>query len=520
MDCGPPGVGDYDLGMTNGSGDLSPRRRSSRRDSSRSGSPRSDQSRSRSRSPSNDSRRTVDSQRIRTPRSGGSRSRTPTPRSESHGDGDRGLLGNTTRSSQDERNESEAVPVNVGLQTKIVSALPPADSRVLTRQEAAFLTSQHRYSPNIVNADALTSRYGVQPKRVVNVTPLLGRPLNTDRRKGKSDLQLAGSNLLGTSNSTGALRRNSSSTNGDAPVKPRALSVAELRSISLAPKIRKVPPPRSEMLMVLEPLEAEALPKNPQKSKYKKRMHLRKPSRRPSKEPSAPSVSVAETTVCDDGSDSEYGSDSPNDAAGSGAGLGDTTGASHNQPGGKKHELNPFKDYDEEGQRLQLERRWLLEHSWYMDLRLRKIAHDGIMMKLQLQTKDPAEIYEESVYHGNYSQQVKANMALKAEIRRLRCESEAGSSPSCSIAEAKKTLSNTLPHFKKQLLTGTQGFASESGGGKRSDRNAPSATVRLLKSMQKDLRESNFTERAPPPPPPPKEDPLMSLKNLGFAFGK
>eukprot|EP00927_Polykrikos_kofoidii_P063085 TRINITY_DN5789_c0_g2_i1.p1 TRINITY_DN5789_c0_g2~~TRINITY_DN5789_c0_g2_i1.p1 ORF type:complete len:544 (-),score=86.16 TRINITY_DN5789_c0_g2_i1:27-1604(-) len=520
MDCGNYGAEHDDLGRTNGSCDRSPRRFSPRSDRSRSGS--------RSRSPSQDSRRTGDSQRSQTPRSDDSRPRTGTPRSQAFvnggsRDGDRISLPSTS-GSDDKRHVAVASTWSNGSQTRHVSVLPPADGRMLSRQEAAFLTSQHRYSQNVANADVLISRYGVQPKRVVNVTPLLGRPISDPRQKGKSDLQLAGSHLLSFSSSTGALPRAGGPSNVgvDAPVISRALSVAELRKISFAPKVHRIPPPRREVPMVLEPVDAETPQKKPLKSKYKRRMHLRKPSRRPSQEPSAPSVSAAETTVCDDGSDSEAGSDSPNEATGQGVGLGDSTGGSHNQPGGKKHELNPFKDYDEEGQRLQLERRWLMEHSWYMDLRVKIIAHDGIKTKLELQAKDPVEIYEESVYHGNYSQQVKANMALKAEIRRLRCESEGGSSPSCSIAEAKKTLRNTLPHFKKQLLTGTQNFASESGGGKRSDRNAPSATVKLLKSMQKDLVKSmeKVDEKAPPPPPPPKEDPLLSLKNLSFGFGK
>jgi hypothetical protein len=164
----------------------------------------------------------------------------------------------------------------------------------------------------------------------------------------------------------------------------------------------------------------------------------------------------------------------------------------------KKKEGNPFRDYEDSGQRQMWERKWLLDIPEHLDMRAREFARNGVMVKLMQRHKDPEEAYEDAVYHGAYSIQVRENVALqrmKAEMRRLRCESEAGSSPACSIADAKKMLSTSLPQLRSKLGKQEQQQSPDNPQTRRADRNATTAAVKLLKVMQKELIDSNWTEK-------------------------
>jgi hypothetical protein len=131
--------------------------------------------------------------------------------------------------------------------------------------------------------------------------------------------------------------------------------------------------------------------------------------------------------------------------------------------------------------------KWLVETPGHLDMRAREFSQNGKLSKLVTKHKTDEQAYEDKVYHGPYSQVVRANAAIRNEMTRIQ---KAGG----NRAEARKTLCATMPHLAKRR-GGLMQEPEPEKLVKKADRHAAPPCVKLLQDLQKDLKNSDWLAR-------------------------
>jgi len=135
---------------------------------------------------------------------------------------------------------------------------------------------------------------------------------------------------------------------------------------------------------------------------------------------------------------------------------------------GSRRRQNPFVEYEDREQRLQWERRWLLEDASYMAARLRGLQHNTIQARLGRQV---------ALALGDARSETASGSGCSASVSESRGAGGGGSMHGHAGKQLKKHHAASVP---QQLGTTMR----------RTDRNESPACVKFLKGMQKELKDS------------------------------
>jgi len=378
--------------------------------------------------------------------------------------------------------------------------------------------------------------WGVHPSKVEGVSVLLGLPM-----KKMHPMGMPKPKTLGTSSSTSSVTLPSVDTS-DFPIR-RTLSVSDLKNCFpkfVNSNMRKKPPCLVDETQYGEPLMDSVDSSARRTFPVRKRRRHRplcaqkheslSPARKAEQllTPKTARTSAMESTggsstfqeLCQDDNQpldepadtdkcSETGDVRQDEVSGKKAGHRE---GAHGQQA-KKQVKNPFVEFEDKEMRLQDERRWLQDDDTvpnYFDYRLREKKQSTANLHLEIDAGDPFQQYEDAVYHGAYSVQVKANVAYKQELKRLQLLEKEGSRTPESMSGARKALKKPKKSEEKPEEKP-----------KKSERNASAACVKSLRSMHEDLGSStahwNAVEKAKEAEAKKKEAKEANAK--GFDFG-
>eukprot|EP00928_Gymnodinium_smaydae_P033481 TRINITY_DN23977_c0_g2_i1.p1 TRINITY_DN23977_c0_g2~~TRINITY_DN23977_c0_g2_i1.p1 ORF type:complete len:552 (+),score=155.71 TRINITY_DN23977_c0_g2_i1:200-1855(+) len=175
--------------------------------------------------------------------------------------------------------------------------------------------------------------------------------------------------------------------------------------------------------------------------------------------------------------------------------AGDSPGGAHGNQTAARRRDNPFIAFEDRELRLKQERRWLQDEPDHFMRRYRELALGSCMSKLERDARDENELFEEALFHTPYSVKVQALVSLRHELKRLKTESFSGTATEDvrrMMTSGREELRKLMKSSKSPLQQTTQDPGTK---GKRNERNMQAACVRLLRTMQEELRESNFLER-------------------------
>mmetsp|Transcript_60595 Transcript_60595/g.131349 ORF Transcript_60595/g.131349 Transcript_60595/m.131349 type:complete len:439 (-) Transcript_60595:122-1438(-) len=382
-----------------------------------------------------------------------------------------------------------------------LAPLQPISSKPATAPAALGGAPTQSRSPF---ADALLDAYGVMPGRVFRATYVLGRPRPTPPPSRGSVV-------------------------GDRIQAP--LSLKELQQVITRPRptpgTAETPEPQ-----VLAPVATGACPSRSGSRSRKRREAERLGSAEPARPSSAPSnffrkeqpparepcgLGVPRAPKRDfrlgrlrtkdpspdeaddsDGWSVEMGSNRRSDEQ-----QGQGSGAGHR--GQRQH--NPFVEYETREKRLQMERRWLQTDPLYLEMRTLTMKHDATMARLAMLNKNMEDRYEEVVYHGACSIQVRAKEAIR-ELKRARSGDLAGSMSGTGMTAGTSTPAGTTerrdgfeasssPHRRRTVKLIQPQKAPEKP--KRGGRQAPTASAKSLKWLQDSLKDSAYWDKPEEP---------------------
>merc|ERR1712232_321719 len=188
------------------------------------------------------------------------------------------------------------------------------------------------------------------------------------------------------------------------------------------------------------------------------------------------------------------------------------------QPG-KKTSKNPFLTFDEQERGKQQERRWLMHEDAdlgenHLALRTNKLRRDAADTKLVWESKDPELLFEDVMYHNEYardmSQQQRARREAQESANLMRDMSLRGRPKDLhdmgaglrglpkDIPSPSELLSKSVTrrHTKFEVGLGSKETgAGPQSRGKRAENVVSCRNVKLIKSLQDDLKSSNWIER-------------------------
>lgn len=132
--------------------------------------------------------------------------------------------------------------------------------------------------------------------------------------------------------------------------------------------------------------------------------------------------------------------------------LGIARGQARRKKGKAKPPDNPFVEYEDREQRLMWERRWLKDDDVYMRERMKGMHLDSVQSRMNKGAVDKKVMYENSVYFGAYSCELKTLLKKKAESRKV-LESSVASMASVSSM-------TSLPSVREPRSRGSDGVSA------------------------------------------------------------
>jgi hypothetical protein len=159
----------------------------------------------------------------------------------------------------------------------------------------------------------------------------------------------------------------------------------------------------------------------------------------------------------------------------------------------KKVHPNPFVAYEDREVRLQQEKRWLLHDAKHLSMRTRELTVGSTIGKLTRESRDPEEFYDERMSHTPYAVKIKALVAMRQELRRLRNESEGTLKDQANTLFKSGTMSMSMTSLRDLSRTRKLEGAIDDlrGSGrkpKRGEKVASCMSVKLIKEMQEWVR--------------------------------
>lgn len=153
----------------------------------------------------------------------------------------------------------------------------------------------------------------------------------------------------------------------------------------------------------------------------------------------------------------------------------------------RRRAQNPFVEYEDREMRLQNERRWLQEDSFYLSERRKELRHNNVQRGLDVRTIPDNTLYENAVIFNQYSHYIRTTAHLKEELRRHR--EEPAASPLRELAEPK------IQRLKAQKAAFAQKKQVEPGGAKQKERGLASPSIRNVQGLQQKLGDSHDNMR-------------------------
>mmetsp|Transcript_111351 Transcript_111351/g.208871 ORF Transcript_111351/g.208871 Transcript_111351/m.208871 type:complete len:414 (+) Transcript_111351:168-1409(+) len=167
----------------------------------------------------------------------------------------------------------------------------------------------------------------------------------------------------------------------------------------------------------------------------------------------------------------------------------------------KKKPANPFKVYEDREQRLQLERHWLMtsdnSNRSYLATRMRDMRLDAVASRRTRDGMSAVELYEDTVYFGQYSTELKALIKQKEEKSKKQRKAHIFGREDMKLLRQKTGIGGdifTALEAHEQMKTQKK---AEKTPKHRADKNATCQEAVTLQRLQSMLQESGHrVERA------------------------